>query len=45
MASDQGLVPDRLLLTDLGRKIRYSMVSSPGEEPWDVFDFKRCTKS
>jgi hypothetical protein len=42
MASDQGLAPERLLLTDLGRKIRYSMVSSPGEEPWDVFDFKRC---
>jgi len=37
--------PERLLLADLGRKIRYSdVVSSPGEEPWDVFDFKRCTK-
>lgn len=37
--------PERLLLTDLGRRIRYSdVVSSPGEEPWDVFDFKRCAK-
>jgi hypothetical protein len=44
MASDTGLAPERLLLTDLGRKIRYSMVDSPGEEPWDVFDFKHCTK-
>jgi hypothetical protein len=32
-------------MTDLGRKIRYSdVVTSPGEEPWDVFDFKRCAK-
>lgn len=44
LASDTGLAPERLLLTDLGRKIRYSMVSGPGEEPWDVFDFKRCAK-
>jgi hypothetical protein len=44
LASDTGVAPDRLLLTDLGRKIRYSMVSGPGEEPWDVFDFKRCVK-
>jgi hypothetical protein len=44
MASDTGLAPERLLLTDLGRKIRYSMVDGPGEEPWDVFDFKHCTK-
>lgn len=36
--------PERLLLTDLGRKIRYSMVDGPGQEPWDVFDFKRCTQ-
>lgn len=44
MAGDIGLAPERLLLTDLGRKIRYSMVDGPGQEPWDVFDFKRCTK-
>jgi hypothetical protein len=37
--------PERILMTDLGRKIRYSdVVTSPGEEPWDVFDFKRCAK-
>ncbi len=37
--------PERLILTDLGRQIRYSdVVSSPGEEPWDVLDFKRCAK-
>ena len=44
MAGDTGLAPERLLLTDLGRKIRYAMVDGPGQEPWDVFDFKRCTK-
>lgn len=37
--------PERLLLTDLGRKIRYSgLVDTVGDEPWDVFDFKRCAK-
>lgn len=45
MPYEDGDAPDRILLTDLGRKIRYSdVVSSPGEEPWDVFDFKRCAK-
>lgn len=37
--------PERILMTDLGRQIRYSdVVVSPGDEPWDVFDFKRCAK-
>lgn len=37
--------PQRLLLSDLGRKIRYSEVSEgPADEPWDVLDFKRCAK-
>lgn len=37
--------PERILMTDLGRQIRYSdVVGSPGDEPWDVFDFKRCVK-
>jgi len=37
--------PERILMTDLGRKLRYSdVVSGPGDEPWDVFDFKRCVK-
>jgi hypothetical protein len=32
-----------LLLTDLGRTLRYSeFVSSPGEEPWDVFHLTGC---
>jgi hypothetical protein len=44
LPSEEEPAPERLLLTDLGRKIRYSdVVSSPGEEPWDVLDFKRCT--
>ncbi len=37
--------PERLLLSDFGRQIRYSdVVDGPGEEPWDVLDFKRCTR-
>lgn len=37
--------PERVLMTDVGRKLRYSdVVSSPGEEPWDVFTFKSCAK-
>ncbi len=37
--------PERILMSDLGRQIRYSLVvANPGDEPWDVFDFKHCTK-
>lgn len=37
--------PKMLLLTDLGRQIRYSdVVSNPGDEPWDVFTYKACAK-
>lgn len=37
--------PERILFTDIGRQIRYSeLVDGPGDEPWDVFDFKRCAK-
>ena len=37
--------PARVLLTDLGRQLRYSdVVEGPGDEPWDVLDFKRCAK-
>ncbi len=43
MASEEGKAPERILMTDIGRKLRYSgIVSSPGEEPWDVFTFKAC---
>jgi hypothetical protein len=45
MPSEGEKAPERILMTDLGRKIRYSdVVTGPGEEPWDVFDFKRCVK-
>jgi len=40
----EGAAPERILMTDLGRKIRYSVVEGPGEEPWDVFTFKSCAK-
>jgi hypothetical protein len=43
MPSEGEKAPERILMTDLGRKICYSdVVTGPGEEPWDVFDFKRC---
>jgi len=39
---DEPAVPT-LLMTDLGRVVRYSLyVLGPGDEPWDVFTFKEC---
>lgn len=42
MPSEGANAPERILMTDLGRKIRYSLVDGPGREPWDVFTFKSC---
>lgn len=43
MPGEGANAPERILMTDIGRKLRYSdVVSNPGDEPWDVFDFKRC---
>lgn len=42
MSSESGAAPERVLMTDLGRKIRYALVDGPGDEPWDVFTFKSC---
>jgi len=44
MPGEGANAPERILMTDIGRKLRYSVVSGPGEEPWDVFDFKSCAK-
>jgi len=45
MQAQGGVAPERILLTDLGRKLRYSeLVDGPGGEPWDVFDFKSCAE-
>lgn len=45
MPSAKEDAPRSVLLADLGRKVRYSdMVMNPGEEPWDVFDFKACSQ-
>lgn len=41
--SDQP-APPSLLFADLGRALRYSVLSGPGEEPWDQFDFQRCAE-
>jgi hypothetical protein len=43
MPGEGANAPERILMTDIGRKLRYSdVVSNPGDEPWDVFDFKAC---
>ena len=42
MPSEGSNAPERVLMTDLGRKIRYALVDGPGDEPWDVFTFKSC---
>ena len=45
MPGEGANAPERILMTDIGRKLRYSdVVSNPGDEPWDVFDFKACEK-
>ena len=45
MPGENGAAPERILMTDLGRKVRYAgPVDGPGDEPWDVFDFKSCAK-
>lgn len=44
MPNEESPAPERILMTDLGRKIRYSVVEGPGDEPWDVFTFKACAK-
>ena len=36
--------PESLILTDLGRKLRYAVFSSPGEEPWDQFRLHGCAE-
>jgi hypothetical protein len=36
--------PPSLLLADLGRKLRYTVLSSPGEEPWDQFMLTGCAQ-
>ncbi|MCB1228049.1 MAG: hypothetical protein KDK99_19750 [Verrucomicrobiales bacterium] len=36
--------PPGILMTDLGRTLRYSLLSGPGDEPWDYFTFKSCAE-
>ena len=36
--------PESLILTDLGRKLRYELFDSPGEEPWDQFKLYACAE-
>lgn len=34
--------PQSLLFTDLGRKLRYAIFDSPGDEPWDQLWLTAC---
>ena len=34
--------PPSLLLADLGRTLRYTVLRDPGDEPWDQFFLKGC---
>lgn len=36
--------PESLILSDIGRKLRYAVFSSPGEEPWDQFRLTGCAE-
>ena len=36
--------PESLILTDLGRKLRYAVFDSPGDEPWDQFRLHGCAE-
>lgn len=41
--SEGEAAPPGLLLTDLGRVVRYSgLVEGPGDEPWDYFELTGC---
>lgn len=44
MPGEGANAPERILMTDIGRKLRYAVANGPGDEPWDVFDFKSCAK-
>ncbi|GAB1479635.1 hypothetical protein MASR2M74_22000 [Paracoccaceae bacterium] len=36
--------PESLILTDLGRQLRYEIMDSPGDEPWDQFRLSGCAE-
>lgn len=36
--------PESLILTDLGRKLRYAVFDGPGDEPWDQFLLHGCAE-
>jgi len=38
------VAPPSLVLADIGRALRYSVLSGPGQEPWDQFDLVGCAK-
>ena len=40
----QEKAPESLILTDLGRKLRYAVFDSPGQEPWDQFRLHGCAE-
>lgn len=40
--NEDEVAPPSLLLADIGRTLRYSVLTSPGDEPWDQFFLKGC---
>ncbi len=36
--------PESLVLADLGRALRYSVLDGPGDEPWDQFRLTGCNR-
>lgn len=36
--------PESLILTDIGRQLRYEIMDSPGDEPWDQFRLSGCAE-
>lgn len=36
------VAPPSLLLADIGRTLRYTVLTGPGDEPWDQFFLKGC---
>ena len=40
----EGKAPESLILSDLGRKLRYAVYTGPGQEPWDQYRLHGCAE-
>ena len=41
---DTEKAPESLILSDLGRQLRYAVMEGPGDEPWDQFRLSGCAE-